>query len=81
VPDAKRQREIDHVTRLFDAGGRDVLEAIESALKQYPGDAELTDLLTGVQNRTQDATAAGISRCCRGRDGRTHVCCSGADRA
>jgi len=57
VPDAKRQREIDHVTRLFDAGGRDVLEAIESALKQYPGDAELTDLLTGVQNRTQDATA------------------------
>ncbi len=57
VQDAKRQREIERVTRLFDAGGRDVLEAIESALKQYPGDAELTDLLTRVQNRTQDATA------------------------
>jgi predicted Ser/Thr protein kinase len=57
VADAKRQREIDHVTRLFDAGGRDVLEAVESALKQYPGDAALTDLLTRVLNRTQDATA------------------------
>jgi hypothetical protein len=41
---------------LFDAGGRDVLDAIESALKQYPGDAELEGWLTRVATRALDST-------------------------
>ena len=56
VPDAKRQREIDRVSSLFNAGGRDVLDAIESALKQYPGDPDLTALLARVETRARDNT-------------------------
>jgi serine/threonine protein kinase len=55
VTDARRQREIDRVAQLFDAGGRDVLAAIESALTQYPGDVELTGWLTSVATRAQDS--------------------------
>jgi serine/threonine-protein kinase len=69
VPDPRRQREIDQVARLFDAGGRDVLGAIESALERYPGDAEITGWLARVATRAQDslgrrqqaAVAAGAS--------------------
>jgi hypothetical protein len=57
VRDTKRQQEIDRVTGLFNAGGRDVLEAVESALEQYPGDSDLTDLLARVETRARDNTA------------------------
>ncbi len=43
------------MARLFDAGGRDVLGAIESALERYPGDPEITGWLARVATRAQDS--------------------------
>jgi serine/threonine protein kinase len=55
--DSRRQREIERVTRVVEAGGRDAVDAIESALKQYPSDPDLTALLTRVETRVRDNTA------------------------
>ena len=57
------KREIDQVARLFDAGGRDVLGAIESALEHYPGDAEM-HRMAGSRGRRgrKTAWAVGIRR-------------------
>jgi hypothetical protein len=57
VEDRRRQRELDHIERLYAAGGRDVLAAVESALKQYPRDQAFTDWLTRVHSRAQDSAA------------------------
>jgi len=57
LPDPRRQREIEQIARLFQDGDHQVLDAIESSLRLYPADEELTEWLTRVEMRAQDRTA------------------------